>query len=98
MLGWLFVQSRSLLPCIFLHAAFNALSFANLAYAESWGVSVPGYTGLPFGPTVFQPPAFDLLGLLLVLGSLVWMGRIFERDAKRAARAPRFSSASTPEL
>lgn len=86
-LGWLFIQTRSLVPCILCHAAFNALSFAvGSGYAESWGVSIPGYTGVPVDSVVYQPLPFDLLGLLLAIGSLAWIRAIVRSDAKRASR------------
>ena len=82
-LGWLFVRTRSLWPCILAHAALNGLTIGVAVYAERWGLSIPGYTGDPFGPAVFQPVWFDLLGGFLVVGSLAWMRVLLVRDAKR---------------
>jgi membrane protease YdiL (CAAX protease family) len=78
-LGWLFIRSRSLLPCILLHALFNFLSFAlGSSHAEVWGIAIPGYTGAPIDPVVYQPLPFDLLGLLLAVGSLAWIRRALD--------------------
>jgi len=83
-LGWLFVLSRSLVPCILLHAVFNALTIVVGGYAESFGFSIPGYTGEPSVVPVFQPLVFDLLGIVLVVVSLAWMSRIFASRSRRA--------------
>ena len=56
--GWWFVQTRSLIPCLFGHAVFNAFPLILRTT-----VKIPGYT---IGPNTFQPLWFDILGLVLV--------------------------------
>ncbi len=65
--GWWFVQTRSLIPCLFGHAVFNAVPLILRAT-----VKIPGYT---IDPNTFQPLWFDILGLGLVgIGGwlLIW--------------------------
>ena len=56
--GWWFVQTRSLIPCLFGHAVANAFPLIISATVE-----IPGYT---IGLDTFQPLWFDILGLILV--------------------------------
>ena len=81
-LGWLFLKTGSLGACILFHAAWNGLSFFLGAYAEGLGVVVPGYTGDPFGPPVFQPPMFLALGLALCAAGWFWLRFACESRAK----------------
>ena len=65
--GWWFVQTRSLIPCLFGHALANAFPLILMATFK-----VLGYTT---GETTFQPLWFDILGLFLVgIGGwlLIW--------------------------
>ena len=66
--GWWFVQTRSLIPCLFGHAVFNAFPLILSAT-----VKIPGYT---IGTATFQPLWLDILGLILVgIGGwlLIWV-------------------------
>ena len=82
-LGWLFLKTGSLGACILFHAAWNGWSLFLGAYAAGFGIEIPGYTGDPFGPPVFQPVPFLAMGVaLLVVGGL-WLRSTCERWAKR---------------
>lgn len=66
--AWWFVETRSLLPCLFGHALFNAIPLiaGPVLHLEIRGYSSPGET-----PS-WQPVWFDLTGCLL-LGVGVWL-------------------------
>ena len=67
--AWWFVQTRSLLPCLFGHALVNALP---LIASGMLHLEIQGYSGDVSRHITFQPLWFDLVGLLLaVLG--VWL-------------------------
>jgi membrane protease YdiL (CAAX protease family) len=72
LLGWLFLKTASLLPCLFVHALHNA---GGWIAADVLRLDVPGFTGSPDGPVEFQPLWFDLLGLLLVGIGLLALSR-----------------------
>jgi membrane protease YdiL (CAAX protease family) len=59
--GWWYVHTRSLLPCLFGHAAFNAIP---VFYYGILGVPAPD----PAALVEFQPLWFDSLGVLLFAG------------------------------
>ena len=82
LLGWLFVKTRSLGACILFHAAWNGLSFFLGAYAEGIGFVVPGYTSPPFGPPVYQPLTFTVLGLAVCIAGGLWLRSACESRAK----------------
>jgi membrane protease YdiL (CAAX protease family) len=74
--GWWFVQTRSLIPCLFGHAVFNAFPLILSAT-----VKIPGYT---IGPNTFQPLWFDILGLVLVgIGGLALISAFQKTDDSR---------------
>ncbi len=70
LLGWLYVRTRSLWPCILGHAIMN--SGPNLVGLLPW--EIPGYTTALEGQVTHQPWWFDLLGVaLLAIGvGLMW--------------------------
>ena len=82
-LGWLFLKTGSLGACILFHAAWNGWSLFIGAYAESIGIAMPGYTGDPFGTTVFQPFPFLVLGMALFVAGGLWLRSACESRAKR---------------
>ena len=85
-LGWLFVRSGSLWPCILLHAAFNSSAFlAGAGYFDATRFSIPGFNSDPTGPVLLQPLAFDALGFALLAVGIVWMTKIFDRAAQPAS-------------
>ena len=66
--AWWFIQTRSILPCLFGHALVNALSLTVTAVFQ---LEIPGFTG-EIGRVEFQPLWFDFLGFVLAaLG--VWL-------------------------
>ncbi|MCZ6676738.1 MAG: type II CAAX endopeptidase family protein [Candidatus Poribacteria bacterium] len=66
--AWWFIQTRSLIPCLFGHAVSNALP---LAFSAIFHLKIRGYTSELSHNIVFQPFWFDALGFLLV-GVGVW--------------------------
>ena len=62
LLAWLFIGTRSLVPCLFAHALNNSLPLL----ISSLGVSIPGYTAPSDHAPQFQPFWLDALGLLLL--------------------------------
>lgn len=66
--AWWFVNTGSLLPCLFGHALNNAVPFIFLAVLP---VEIPGFTSSPT-EVAFHPPWLDLAGLLLA-GSGIWL-------------------------
>ena len=66
--AWWFIQTRSILPCLFGHALVNALP---LIVTAVFRLEIPGFTG-EFGKVEFQPYWFDFVGIVLAaLG--VWL-------------------------
>jgi membrane protease YdiL (CAAX protease family) len=76
LLGWWFVRTRSLLPCLAGHALANG----TLLFATRFPFRIPGFNaGSPLDSTVeFQPLWFDLLGLALLVGG-VWLFAAWSR-------------------
>ncbi|MCP4253774.1 MAG: CPBP family intramembrane metalloprotease [Candidatus Scalindua sp.] len=65
-LGYLYVNTRSLIPCFIAHAFHNGIIFC-LYFLP---VNVPGLDGNPVGPQ-FQPMWLDIIGtVLMVIG--IW--------------------------
>ena len=75
-LGWWFVQTRSLIPCFLGHALGNAFQLILSATFK-----VPDYTT---GITTFQPLWFDILGLALFgIGGLLLISAFQKTDDSR---------------
>jgi membrane protease YdiL (CAAX protease family) len=88
-LGWIFVRTRSLVPCVFAHALFNGMP---LLLVNLLNLSIPGFSGDLGVEVEFQPIWLDIVGLSLAcfgLWLLVYMSR------SREALPPRDSLAST---
>jgi len=86
LLGWWFVRTRSLLPCLAGHALANG----SMLFSSFLPFHISGFNGQPplDGRAEFQPLWFDLLGLaLLVVG--VWLFAAWTRKlpAENAASA-----------
>jgi membrane protease YdiL (CAAX protease family) len=68
LLAWLFIQTRSLIPCVLGHALANGISFI----ASFVDIKIQGFQYNPDYPRALQPLWFDLLGIaLLILG--LWL-------------------------
>jgi len=73
LLGWLFVRTRSLVPCILGHALFNSAAFST-SYLP---FQIVGFNTVPNGGSVqFQPVWFDALGLGLTIAGLLLLKRM----------------------
>jgi membrane protease YdiL (CAAX protease family) len=89
LLGWWFVRTRSLWPCLAGHALANG----SLLFATWFPFRIPGFNaGSPLEQAVeFQPLWFDLLGLALLAGG-VWLFAAWTRQP------PAGDSASVPPV
>ncbi len=77
LMAWVFLKTRSLLPCIYAHALNNA---GGLIARDVLSIDVPGYTS-GFGDAVqFQPLWFDGLGVLLLAIGLLLLAATFGKD------------------
>lgn len=74
-LGWIFLYTRSLWPCIFGHALFNGHAFV---LATLLPFEIPGYnpSGGDLRTVEFQPLWFDILGLGAAVIGLVLLARL----------------------
>jgi membrane protease YdiL (CAAX protease family) len=89
--AWWFVQTRSLLPCLFGHALNNGLTLIPLIFPQ---LKNPGYFNESPDQVVFQPLWFDLLGVLLAGLGMWWLHREFmEMSAERSRELSTASSA-----
>lgn len=94
--AWWFIQTRSILPCLFGHALYNALP---LTLEAVFRLEIQGYTGefrgdefqLPwweiygytgeFGKVEFQPFWFDCVGLILAALGVCLLIRQFRKSS-----------------
>ena len=59
-LGWLYLRTGSLWPCIAMHAIYNSQCLSFSALCERWQVQIRGFTEVPsLGLIEFQPAWFD---------------------------------------
>jgi len=66
--GWLYVRTGSLWPCIAMQAIYNSQCLFLSALCERWHVRIPGFTWVSSpGLVEFQPAWFDALGVALLL-------------------------------
>jgi len=65
-LGWIFIKTRSLWPCIIVHALVNGAPLLVLVTVGG----IPGYTGELAEGSFHQPLLFDLLGLVALFNGL----------------------------
>ena len=77
-LGWIFVRTGSLWPCILGHALFNGHGFLITALLP---VTIPGYNPETIDLSVveFQPLWFDALGFLATAVGFIGLARVFEK-------------------
>jgi uncharacterized protein len=71
-LGWWYVKTKSIVTPILGHALNNGMSFIIGAI----GLSIPGYNA-PYDIAMHQPVWFDLLGIILLAGGVVWLIKLF---------------------
>jgi uncharacterized protein len=71
-LGWWYVKTKSIVTPILGHALNNGMSYIIGAI----GLSIPGYNA-PFDKVMHQPVWFDLLGIILLAGGVVWLVKLF---------------------
>ena len=72
--AWWFLQTRSLIPCIFGHALNNAVPLVLIGVLD---VEIEGFTSLPATAVEFQPAWLNLLGLLCAGWGLSRLIRVF---------------------
>ena len=70
--GWWYVRTDSIIVTIFGHALNNGMIFIIGAI----GLSIPGYNEA-FNGVNHQPVWFDLLGVILLAGGVVWLAKLF---------------------
>ena len=76
--GWVYIQTRSLWPCMIAHALMNLGPALGAIGAFPW--EIDGYsTRLPSDAVLFQPLWFDALGAALAGLGLVWLYWMFRR-------------------
>jgi membrane protease YdiL (CAAX protease family) len=75
--AWWFVQTKSLLPCLFGHALTNALPLIFLSLLQ---IKIPGYSSELTQQVEFQPLWFDLIGLILAGLGLWLLVREFKKN------------------
>ncbi|MDX1484588.1 MAG: type II CAAX endopeptidase family protein [Alphaproteobacteria bacterium] len=77
-LGWVFLKTGSLVPCIVGHAVYNGHGFIVTALLP---VSIPGYNPeqLDLSVVEFQPLWFDAMGVLAVGLGFAALSRLFAR-------------------
>ena len=84
LLGWIVVKTRSLWPCVIVHALFNGLHYLWQLLA----MDIPGYTSAPPEGALLQPLWLDAFGLgFLVLG-LGLLAVATRRAASRGTERP----------
>ena len=80
LIGWVFLKTRSLWPCIYAHALNNAGGFIA---RDALKIDIPGYTSGLEGGAQFQPLWFDGLGVLLLAIGLLLLAAVFARDDRK---------------
>ena len=75
-LGWIFLRTGSLWPCIVGHAIFNSHS---VILTKLLAINIPGYNPemLDLRIVEFQPLWFDMLGLAAIAVGVFGLVRIF---------------------
>lgn len=81
-LGWWYVRTKSIVTPILGHALNNGMSFI----IGATGLSIPGYNA-PYDIAMHQPVWFDLLGIILLAGGIVWLVKLFNARKVSIERA-----------
>lgn len=76
LLGWVFLRTGSILPCLLIHGLNNGLVLLNVLV----DLHIPGFSGRPpITGAIFQPLWFDALGLALFTLGLMLLMRILRK-------------------
>jgi len=77
LMGWLFLRTGSLLPCIVAHSVNNSLvHFVSFVL----NINIKGYNYVPGAEgAIFQPLWFNLLGVVLTITGLYWLLKVLPR-------------------
>ncbi|MGH4118010.1 CPBP family intramembrane glutamic endopeptidase [Clostridium sp.] len=78
LLGWLYLKTRSIVPCILGHALNNSLEFIITLV----GLNIPGFSNSN-NIIEHQPIAFDLLGVILLVTGVMWLIKLFNKQQLR---------------
>lgn len=87
--AWWFVNTHSLLPCLFGHALNNGLPLIALAIPFLKEI---GFVSDGTGPVKFQPLWLDGLGLLLTAAGLWWTAQEFLKTPAPFSASPAISA------
>ncbi|MGK0467382.1 lysostaphin resistance A-like protein [Clostridium sp.] len=74
-LGWLYVKTRSIVPCILGHALNNSLEFIITLI----GLNIPGFSNST-NVIEHQPIWFDLLGVIFLVTGVMWLTKLFNKQ------------------
>ena len=78
LLAWLLIETGSLLPCLFAHAAANGTAWlAGLTQVE-----IPGFTGGMGDAVQFQPVWLNAVGVAFAVGGYLLLRRTFREEAR----------------
>lgn len=81
-LGWIFLETKSLIPCIFAHALYN--SFDLILY-KVFHLRIPGYIPVRFDVVSFQPWWFDITGIILTSVGVYGLYMLFKRNSRNGS-------------
>jgi len=85
-LGWLYVRTGSLWPCVAMHAVYNSQCLFLSTLCERWHVQIRGFTGVSSpGLVEFQPAWFDALGVAFLLLGIRGVLRTTARSSAEVA-------------
>ena len=84
-LAWIWIETKSLLPCVYAHALLNSL---DLILTELLHVKIPGFTRESLGAVGFHPWWLDLIGLALTAIGIWGLHIAFKRNTRKALSPP----------
>ena len=77
LLAWVYLETKSLWPCIYAHAFYNG--FPDLM-AKLISKNIDGFTTESSRIAVFQPWWFDLTGIALLVAGIFWLNAMFKKN------------------
>ena len=84
-LAWIYIETGSLIPCIYAHAFFNGFPDIFLRIVN---IDIPGFTSaLPEG-VYLQPWWFDIIGVVFLIAGLLTLYYMFRPSKPGAVIAP----------